>query len=231
MKMKKSTIVIIIIVLLLGAGAILIHQLVNWGMLFNPDDFLHHENFALLLVAFAGGLSVPVIVVFWRKNKGKTMKKTQGIALIAIIGASLTIGILLFANTTENDEIETQFVQIDENTELAFVNYDFYSGRDLIYMNLVYVASNPTAEIIWYNYPYNTWAGDLWLSDAQLLIWLNVSTLRCQNGTYHVFWGMLSNGQNSYGFIFHQNGIWRYIVPIAEANVGYVHDWLVINAE
>lgn len=150
------------------------------------------------------------------------------ITLIAIIGVSITIGIFC---VTMNKENETRFVRIDENVELAYVNYEFYSGRDLIYRNLMYVATDPTAETIYYNYPYNAWAGDLWLSDAQLMTWLNVSAVRCQNGTYHVFWGMLSNGQDSYGFIFHQNGIWRYIVPIAESDVGYVQEWIVINAE
>jgi len=39
-----------------GAFTILFHQYVNWGKWFEINDFLHHEVFAGLLIAF--GLAI-----------------------------------------------------------------------------------------------------------------------------------------------------------------------------
>jgi hypothetical protein len=51
-KAKKVASVTAVVCVALAA-AILVHQFIAYGAWFELDDFLHHENFALLLLAVA----------------------------------------------------------------------------------------------------------------------------------------------------------------------------------
>lgn len=54
---------------------ILLQQGIQHGVFFEPGDFLHHENFALILVFFALGILTSVFVIFGFKHKKGSKKK------------------------------------------------------------------------------------------------------------------------------------------------------------
>lgn len=71
---KDQALPIIIIALLVGGVLILVHQVIEYGVLFNPDDFFHHENISLVIIAFALGLTVPLLLVYQKKKRKQAHK-------------------------------------------------------------------------------------------------------------------------------------------------------------
>jgi len=60
--------VLILILFSLTALVILLHQLTHYGMLFNLNDFLHHENFAIILVVFGLGIFLGIFAITQSKK-------------------------------------------------------------------------------------------------------------------------------------------------------------------
>lgn len=58
LKMQNNIFLAVSLVLIAVGIVILIEQTITWGKFFEPDDFLHHENFALLFIAVGGGILI-----------------------------------------------------------------------------------------------------------------------------------------------------------------------------
>jgi hypothetical protein len=57
--MKRNYWFTILVILLLTVGvAILVHHFLVCGRLFDVGDFMHHEVFLVIILAFTGGLMV-----------------------------------------------------------------------------------------------------------------------------------------------------------------------------
>jgi len=54
-------------VFLLAAAVILVEQYITWGVFFEAGDFLHHENFAVILVVIA--MTIVIILAVSTKQK------------------------------------------------------------------------------------------------------------------------------------------------------------------
>jgi len=58
--MRSERLEKVVIILFIVAALILVHQYVVYGVWFEPDQVLHHETFALILIAFALGLAYAI---------------------------------------------------------------------------------------------------------------------------------------------------------------------------
>lgn len=56
--MKNFWFTMVVVLLLTVGVAILVHHFLICGRLFDINDFLHHEVFLVLVLAFTGGLMV-----------------------------------------------------------------------------------------------------------------------------------------------------------------------------
>ena len=59
----KYPLIKLISLALISAITILIEQQIAWGIFFDIEDFLHHENFAAILIAFATGIIFTLIIL------------------------------------------------------------------------------------------------------------------------------------------------------------------------
>jgi len=54
---------------ILAGVVIAIHQTVTWNVIFEADDFLHHENFTIILIGIGVAVLVTVALI-GKKNRG-----------------------------------------------------------------------------------------------------------------------------------------------------------------
>ena len=53
-----------------GGIAVLIHQVIYWNVIFEPSDFLHHENFSVILIGVGIAILVTIALIE-KKNRAK----------------------------------------------------------------------------------------------------------------------------------------------------------------
>lgn len=74
MKKNNKTFILkyIAFISIMAGVIILLLQAIQYGSFFTPSDFLHHENFALILVFFSLGILTSLFIIFgYKHRKGK----------------------------------------------------------------------------------------------------------------------------------------------------------------